>query len=85
MLDKAVAALNPGGILLIQEFILDDAKDGPVFPALFSLNMLIGTDNGQAYSQCELTGMMAKAGLSDIERLAIDLPNGAGIMVGRKP
>lgn len=84
LLGKAVAALNPGGILMVQEFILDDAKDGPQFPALFSLNMLIGTDNGQSYSQSELAGMMSKAGLSDIERLAIDLPNGAGIMMGRK-
>lgn len=84
LLRKAVAALDPGGLLMVQEFILDDAKDGPQFPALFSLNMLIGTDNGQSYSQSELAGMMSKAGLSDIERLAIDLPNGAGIMMGRK-
>jgi len=85
LLHKAVAALDPGGILMVQEFILDDAKDGPQFPALFSLNMLLGTEAGQSYSQSELAGMMSKAGLSDIERLAIDLPNGAGVLTGRKP
>lgn len=84
LLRKAVAALNPGGMLLIQEFIMNDEKNGPLFPALFSLNMLIGTEKGQSYSQKELTAMMKDAGLSDISRLDIDLPNGAGIMLGRK-
>ncbi len=82
ILRKAVEALEPGGLLLVQEFILDDRKDGPLFPALFSLNMLIGTEYGQAYAEGELAAMMTEAGLRDIKRLAVDLPNGAGIMVG---
>jgi len=84
MLAKAVAALNQGGILMVQEFILDDAKDGPVFPALFSLNMLLGTESGQSYSEGELTAMMNDAGLVDVRRIPLDLPNGAGVMTGRK-
>ncbi len=84
LLRKAVAALNQGGTLMVQEFILDDAKDGPLFPALFSLNMLLGTDAGQAYSGEELAAMMTEAGLSDVQHLALELPNGAGIMRGRK-
>jgi hypothetical protein len=85
LLDKTVTALAPGGILMVQEFILADSKDGPLFPALFSLNMLLGTEAGQSYSQGELTALMAEAGLSGITRLTLELPNGAGIMVGRKP
>lgn len=84
LLDKAVNALNPGGALMIQEFILEDAKDGPLFPALFSLNMLQGTDSGQAYSEKELSAMMAEAGLSNVQRLGLELPNGAGVMSGHK-
>ena len=82
MLQKAVQALVPGGLLLIQEFILDDDQASPTFPALFSLNMLIGTPAGQSYSQGELAGMMMEAGLRDVKRLALALPNGAGIMTG---
>lgn len=52
------------------------------FPALFSLNMLIGTPSGQAYSQQEIATIMAGAGGADIRRLQLDLPNGAGVMVG---
>jgi hypothetical protein len=69
---------------MVQEFILDNAKDGPQFPALFSLNMLLGTEAGQAYSECELAAMMTEAGLSDVHRLALELPNGAGVMRGHK-
>lgn len=82
ILQKAVTALKPGGKLLVQEFILNDRKDGPPFPALFSLNMLLGTSSGQSYSEAELGGMMRQAGLADIRHLPIDLPNGAGIMEG---
>jgi len=84
LLLKAVAAINPGGVLMVQEFILNDAKDGPQFPALFSLNMLLGTEAGQSYSEGELVAMMKEAGLSDVHRLELDLPNGAGVMSGRK-
>lgn len=81
---KAASALKPGGLLLIQEFILDDNRAAPLHPALFSLNMLIGTPSGQAYSQKELAGMMLDAGLEHVGRLQLDLPNGAGIMAGNK-
>ena len=84
IIKKAVTALKPGGLLLIQEFILDDNKVAPLHPALFSLNMLIGTPSGQAYSQKEITGMMLDADLNNIRRLAIDLPIGAGIIAGER-
>jgi SAM-dependent methyltransferase len=84
LIGKAVKALNPGGLLMVQEFILNDDKSGPPFPALFSLNMLLATDQGQAYSQGELRTMMNEAGLAEITRLALELPNGAGVMIGRK-
>lgn len=85
VLKKAVAALEPGAMVLVQEFILDDSMDGPPFPALFSLNMLLGTSTGQAYSQGQLTAMLAEAGVGDLRRITLDLPNGAGIIAGIVP
>jgi len=82
ILKKAAQALEPGGLMLVQEFILDDTRTTPVFPALFSLNMLINTTSGQSYSQGELTDMMTKAGVKEIKRVAVELPSGAGIMMG---
>jgi len=84
MLQKTVEHLDAGGMLLVQEFILDDSRDRPLFPALFSLNMLLGTTQGRAYSEGELKDLLDDAGLQRIERLPIELPNGAGIMCGWK-
>jgi hypothetical protein len=82
ILKKAVAALEPGGMILVQEFILSDTMDGPPFPALFSLNMLLGTPEGQAYSEGQLIAMLAAAGVSELRRLPLELPNGAGVIAG---
>lgn len=84
LLKKAVKVLEPGGLLLVQEFILDDTRDAPVFPALFSLNMLLGTPEGQSYSEGEIVAMLQKVGATDVRRLQIQLPNGAGIIAGTK-
>jgi SAM-dependent methyltransferase len=83
ILKKTLSALEPGGMILIQEFILDDSKDAPLFPALFSLNMLLGTPDGQAYSQSELADLLTAAGATEVRRLPLELPNGSGIMAAR--
>ncbi|HEY4743267.1 MAG TPA: methyltransferase [Desulfuromonadaceae bacterium] len=85
ILKKAVAALEPGGMILVQEFILNDTMDAPPFPALFSLNMLLGTPDGQAYSQGQIFAMLAAAGVGDLRRLPLELPNGAGVIAGTVP
>jgi predicted O-methyltransferase YrrM len=80
IIQKAVAALERGGIIIIHEFILDNSMDGPLFPALFSLNMLLGTDSGQAYAEQQIMDMLADAGAQDIQRLAVQTPNDSGII-----
>jgi len=79
IIEKAIAALEPGGIIIIHDFILNNSMDGPLFPALFSLNMLLGTD-GQAYSERQLMDMLADAGAKEIQRLAVQTPNDSGII-----
>lgn len=81
---KAVNALEPGGLIFIHEFILDDTMDGPLFPALFSLNMLIGTPKGQAYADHQLRDMLEEAGIRNIERIAYQGPTQSGILKGTK-
>lgn len=85
IIEKAYHCLNPGGVAVIHEFILVDTLDGPLFPALFSLNMLLGTDGGRAYSQSQLAGMLETAGFVDIQRLDFAGPNDSGLIRGIKP
>ena len=84
ILRKAAAALEPGGVALVHEFILDDAKDGPVYPALFSLNMLLGTPSGRSYAEGELRAMLEEAGISGIRRLPMPPHVPSGILRGEK-
>lgn len=80
---KTVSALETGGIVIIHEFILNDSMDGPLFPALFSLNMLLGTSSGRSYSQQQLMDMLKTAGAQDIRRIPVETPNDSGLIVGR--
>jgi SAM-dependent methyltransferase len=85
IIEKAFQCLNPGGVAVIHEFILVDTLDSPLFPALFSLNMLMGTEGGRAYSQAQLTGMLEAAGFVDVHRLDFTGPNESGCLRGVKP
>jgi hypothetical protein len=82
IIQKTVEALEPGGMIIIHDFILNNSLDGPLFPALFSLNMLLGTESGQSYSEEQIIDMLAAAGAGDIRRIAIQSPNDSGIIVG---
>ena len=79
---KVVSVLEPGGLILIHDFILNDNLDGPLFPALFSLNMLINTQHGQSYSESQITSMLAGAGVKEIHRITFRGPNDSGIISG---
>jgi SAM-dependent methyltransferase len=85
ILGKAVAALDPGGLVCIHEFMLDDAMDGPEFATLFSLNMLLGTPHGQAYAVGQIREMMDRSGLKDIRLLDFIGPNDSRILCGVVP
>jgi ubiquinone/menaquinone biosynthesis C-methylase UbiE len=82
IINKTVAAMKPGGMILIHEFILDNTMDKPLFPALFSINMLIGTSKGQSYSEKQLMDMLKKAGVKEVKRLDFKGPTESGIISG---
>lgn len=84
MIQKAVTVLESGGLIMIHEFILDNDEDSPLFPALFSLNMLCGTETGRAYSEQQIAQMLLDAGVVDIRRHAFRGPNDSGVMIGVK-
>lgn len=82
LIKKAAGALNPGGQVVVQDFIMDEDRTGPPFGALFALNMLVGTECGDTYTESETAGWMKDAGLRDIERK--DTKFRTALIVGRK-
>jgi len=82
IIQKSVSVLEPRGMIIVHDFILDNTMDNPLFPALFSLNMLLGTSGGQSYSEEHITDMLAGAGVREIQRLPFQGPNDSGIIAG---
>ena len=68
-LAKARRSMKSGGLLIIQDFLMNAEKTGPLIPALF--NVMVG-----AYSVTELTGLVAAAGFSSVKTLP--MPDSAG-------
>jgi cyclopropane fatty-acyl-phospholipid synthase-like methyltransferase len=85
ILAKALKALEPEGLIAIHDFILEDTLDSPVFPALFSLNMLLGTDQGRSYSEEQITAMLVENGIREIRRLPFRGPTESSILIGKTP
>ena len=82
IITKTVGALDPGGMIIIHDFLLENSMDGPLFPALFSLNMLLGTESGQSYSEKQIMDMLKDSGVKDIRRIRFKGPNDSGIISG---
>jgi predicted O-methyltransferase YrrM len=78
---KTIKALEPGGLILIHDFFLNDTMDGPLFPALFSMNMLL-SNHGRSYSAKEVVEMLRLAGAKDVRRISFQGPNDSGILCG---
>ena len=74
--------MKKGGLILIHDFILNDSKDGPEFPALFSLNMLLANNGGRSYSQGEIVDMLGSAGVEQIKRHPFQAKNDSSIISG---
>lgn len=79
---KCFDALNPGGKIVIQDWIMDDSKTTPVQGSLFSINMLVGTDQGDCYSESEIKSWYRDAGFTDFKK--IELESGLAQMMATK-
>ena len=63
---KAFDSMVSGGILILQEQMLNADKTGPLLSALIGVNQLIHTPAGAAYSDKEIAGWLAEVGFRDI-------------------
>lgn len=77
-LKKAYDSMTAGGLVVIQEFLMNDEKTGPLIPALF--NVMVG-----AYSKKELLGIIEGAGFTEAGLAASDEKIGSSWIVAKKP
>lgn len=71
MLKKCRRALNPGGRVVIQEFLLDESRTSPPWGAIFSINMLVNTPGGRTYTPREMTEWLKKAGFRKMKKTVL--------------
>jgi SAM-dependent methyltransferase len=82
LVNKCFHSLNTNGRIVIQDWIMNDAKTEPVQGAIFSINMLVGVEGGDCYSENEVKTWLVNAGFSDIEKF--DIESGIGHVTGTK-
>lgn len=85
ILRKSYEAMDPGGLLLVQEQLLNDEKSGPLLATLIGINQLIHTPAGRAYSAREIADMASKVGFEDMQSRPLPEPSPFTLVAGRKP
>lgn len=65
-----------------QDLEMNDAKTEPVQGAIFSINMLVGVEGGDCYSEIEVRSWLTNAGFS--ENTKVDVESGIGQVIGIK-
>ena len=80
LIRSCAAALNPGGRVAVADWVMDNDRVTPPGGAFFALNMLVATDFGDTFTEGEIRGWMADAGLAPGRR--IDTAAGTSIIIG---
>jgi hypothetical protein len=82
---KCFRALEPGGLMIIKDHIMNADLSGPRPGAIFALYLLL-TTRGRDYSFDEVSRWLADAGFADIRHEALPSPQFTSSMViARKP
>jgi hypothetical protein len=82
LIKKCYGSLNRNGRIVIQDWIMNNERTQPAGGAIFAINMLVGTEAGDCFTEEEVAKMLTDAGFTNISRL--DFETGSGQMTARK-
>jgi SAM-dependent methyltransferase/predicted transcriptional regulator len=68
LIKKCFGSLNRNGQIVIQDWIMNNDRTQPTSGAVFAINMLVGTESGDCYTEQEIIEMLRAAGFKDISR-----------------
>lgn len=83
LLRRTFAALAPGGLIAIQEFMPDDDRRGPSLPLIFAVNMLVNTEEGDTFTFEEMSVWLTEAGFINPRRLPV--PSVSPLVLADRP
>ncbi len=81
---KIFRALEPGGVVLIRDHIMDECRTQPPAGAMFALNMLVNTSGGDTYTLEEVKETLEEAGFGEV-KLVRQGERMDGLVEARKP
>ena len=84
LLGKSHAALEAGGLIIVQEQMVNRDKTGPLLAALIGVNQVIHTPGGRAYSGHEVAGWMEAAGFRRVRGVPMPSPSPFTVLTGVK-
>lgn len=80
---RSAKALEPGGVLIVKDFMPDEDRTGPPFALRFALHMLVQTPAGDCYTPGELGTWLREAGLEPFD--VIELTAQTRVLLASKP
>ena len=82
LIKKCTDALNQKGMIIINDYVMNDDRTEPVPGTLFSLNMLVATEAGDTFTENEMREWFSNAGITKVERKQTAF--GSDLMIGYK-
>jgi SAM-dependent methyltransferase len=82
LLIKCYKSLNKNGKIIIQDWIMNNDRTQPTSGAVFAINMLVGTESGDCFTESEITDMLTVAGFKNISMTEFE--SGLGQMMAQK-
>jgi predicted transcriptional regulator/16S rRNA G966 N2-methylase RsmD len=72
LIKKCFNSLNKNGKIVIQDWIMNNDRTQPTSGAVFAINMLVGTEDGDCFTEQEVTGMLNAAGFKNVSRIEFE-------------
>ena len=82
LIKKCSDALNPGGQIVIRDWVMNEDRTTPEGGAFFALNMLVGTLRGDTYTEKEMRNWFTNSNIKNVLRKETSF--GSSLMIGIK-
>lgn len=82
LVKKCFNSLNKNGRIIIQDWIMNNDRTQPTSGAIFAVNILVGTEAGDCFTEAEVTGILQAAGFTNISR--IEFESGLSQLIAHK-
>jgi len=82
LIEKARAALKPGGMLIVSDVFTDAGGAAPLFATLFGLNMLLTAPDGTVHADADVAEWMSAAGFGELASRSFPPPMPHRVVTG---